>query len=128
MDDKEVSAELYRSVLAFAQQAINFCFLLNGGAIIGLLTFLGNVPPTGSAVALFRVSIAFFVLGVFLATLSSIVGYLTQFAYFKEQLRDARPFPMRGTDLRRTLMLLLVLSVCSFGMGSYFATAALTSQ
>lgn len=70
-------AEHLRLQASVGTMALRSLFLINGGAIIGILTFIGNhgadiVAPT------IRWSIALFVLGLAAAVAAPIPGYLAQ--------------------------------------------------
>lgn len=71
--------EMLRAILASAKTAITSAILVNGGAVIGLLTFLGR--PGTLAPARFATPIEQFAFGVMLAVFATGGMYVTQFCY-----------------------------------------------
>ena len=77
--------EMFRSVMEAGRTTLNSLIIMNGGAAIALLAFLGNVlakdPPVAALAALvpgIRAAMLDFVVGVGLAGASSALRYLTQ--------------------------------------------------
>lgn len=78
------SLESFRQVIALGQSAIQSIFLINGGASVAVLAFIGHLasaPTTAKAVLPFAGSLRFFVAGVFFAAVTSAATYLSQLAY-----------------------------------------------
>ena len=74
--------EMFRSVIQAGQNALRTAFLMNGGASIALLAFIGHlssVAPT--KVSTLAPSLTVFVGGVLVAALASGVTYLSQWCY-----------------------------------------------
>lgn len=112
--------ELYRSVLSYAQYAVSIVVLLNGGALIGILSFLGNSSNSALTTALpaMRLASVFFVIGLIAAALGGLTAYMAQFTYFKEMESGPRPFLFSGTTWRVTMLILLFVSTILFAVGS----------
>lgn len=90
--------EMFRAALEFARMGLRAAFLLNGGAIVGILTFLGNVFQYPAAAPLLRSAkeaLPCFIVGVFLAALSLAIAFLAQ-----EQFYDAKAMRLLGMELR----------------------------
>lgn len=122
--------ELYKSFLSFVQQAVSISIVLNGGALISIMTFIGNIKKDIFLEISKDLKYAslFFVLGVILGGGSAITGYLTQYTYFKEEAYGIRPFYVSGTILRVLLLFLLSLSLAFFAFGSWLAIMSLPSK
>ena len=77
--------EMFRSVIQAGQNALRTGFLMNGGASVALLAFVGHLsgvaPEKVSALA---PSLAIFVSGVLVAALASGATYLSQWFYAGE--------------------------------------------
>lgn len=76
-----ITQRMFADAMEFARQGIRATFILNGGAILALLTFLGTVhKDPGSAALIWGIKHAFpyFVIGVFLAALSLPFAFLAQ--------------------------------------------------
>lgn len=78
--------EMFRSVISSGQAAIRSSFLLNGGASVALLAFIGHLAQFRVAlVPDFAVSLLWFSLGVLATAVTSGATYLSQWLYASEQ-------------------------------------------
>lgn len=76
------SLEMFRSVILAGQNALKTAFLMNGGATVVLLAFLGKLSDQHQdKIATFASSLFIFVIGVFAISLASGFTYLSQ-AFF----------------------------------------------
>jgi cation transporter-like permease len=121
--------EELRAVNAAGQSAIKSSMLVNGGAAVALLAFIGHLatdPQTIGAVPNFAVPLTSFVVGVWLGGLSAGFTYLTAAGRsVKLGDPDRKPTPKWTTLSRITNYLAIVcgalsLLVC-FPTGFYFA-------
>ncbi|ACU89742.1 hypothetical protein [Desulfomicrobium baculatum] len=127
---KEQFVELYKSFLGFVTQAVSISILINGGALIATLTFIGDIEKNIylSMSKNLKISATFFIIGVVLGGISAILGYMTQFTYFKEEAFKKRPFLFNGTVLRVVLLSTLFLSILSFAGGAWLGIIALPTK
>ena len=80
--EHESRLEMFRSVITAGQGAIKSSFLLNGGAAIALLAFIGHLAQFNtSEVPAFAYSLLLFAFGVLVVTVMSGSTYLTQFCF-----------------------------------------------
>ena len=78
----ESRLELFRSVITAGQAAIKSSLLLNGGAAIALLAFMGHLTQhTPVKVADFAVCLVLFTLGALVIVIVSGFSYLSQWLY-----------------------------------------------
>jgi hypothetical protein len=74
--------EMFRSVIQAGQSALRTAFLMNGGASVALLAFIGHLSSVApQKVRLLAPSLVVFVSGVLVAALASGVTYLSQWFY-----------------------------------------------
>jgi hypothetical protein len=74
--------EMFRSVIQAGQNALRSAFLMNGGASVALLAFVGHLSSVApKKVPMLAPSLATFVGGVLVAALASGVTYLSQWFY-----------------------------------------------
>lgn len=116
--------------------------IINGGAIIGLLTYAGNASGKVQA-AQFNSAFMAYAAGLILAVLTYLTAYLSQAEFMNGSILEA--YQKRGLettggpktkdeyDKRGTLyvavgILLAVGSLAGFGTGSYFAKQAISSK
>lgn len=88
-DRKAVQAsnlEMFRSVITAGQNALRTALLMNGGATVALLAFLGKLTTENPGeLAVFSATLMIFTIGVFLAGLSSGFTYLSQWFYTSDK-------------------------------------------
>jgi len=80
---KEAQIEQFKSVMQVSVLALRSAMIINGGAAIALLTFLGNMKDT-SGMACFVNSLQFYIAGVALAALATGTSYFAQYRYLHE--------------------------------------------
>lgn len=109
----EGQMEMFRSVITAGQSAIKSSFLLNGGAAIALLAFIGNLTQhRPDKVAAFASCLVPFALGVLAIAVTSGVTYLSQWLYHRSS-----PMPRKvGLGLN---ILAMVLGFASYGLFSW---------
>lgn len=118
--------EMFKSVIEAGQTALKSATLINGGAAVALLAFLGNLltkeAPKGIMfpIASINYAMAVFVAGVGFAGLATGVRYLTQFAFAGAWLRT-------GHALNLISNLLALASFAAFFWGGHKAYLALGS-
>lgn len=74
--------EMFRTVIQSGQNAVKTALLMNGGASVALLAFVGKLTEEQhSRIPAFTDALAIFVCGVFTIVVSSGVTYLSQWFY-----------------------------------------------
>jgi hypothetical protein len=89
------SLEMFRSVIEAGKEAINSALLMNGGAVVAMLSFLGATVGKTNSSALglaLTVPLMFFGFGVFAAGVAFAGRYITQFFYERDSDRVGRCF------------------------------------
>lgn len=125
MPSSDIAVEMYKSVISSVQQSINYCFLLNGGAIIGILSFLTKYQDQYSSKYMIRISIMLYAGGVLVSCLCSIFMYMAQYSYFSQSEFGRKPFVFAGTTYRIVLVVSLVVSITLFCVASVVASYSL---
>jgi hypothetical protein len=118
--------ETYRSLVPIAQQALKMVMLLNGGAAVALLAFLGSVTSRGKPAPHLdmRWPMGIFLAGVFLAGLAHVGAYMTQLALYNESLPGASvPSWRRHAPLLYVTIGIVVASLLAFMWGGFTAVA-----
>lgn len=100
--------EMFRSVITVGQNALRTAFLMNGGATIALLAFLGKLSEEHQdRIPIFANSLIVFVFGV------SLIGLASGFTYFSQMFYASnKPWCYK-------LGLLLHMFVILLGLSSY---------
>jgi len=145
----EITRDSERAVIAFATLGLKSLLLANGGALVALLTFLGNVQGFPSARVAIWWAFALFVAGLFLALISVVFAYFAQSSvsfqtnagaegmFFHEcrgqerlkdeNFKDAASHHGVGNAMRTVAIVSAFLSAIAFAAGSGFGLAALMS-
>lgn len=113
--------EMFKSVIQTGQSAIKANMLLNGGAAVALLAFIGKLADVNPGrIPLFALPLTVFVIGAFLATLLSGLTYLTQLTFSEDgKWRDRAGYTLQGISILSGLGSLIL-----FGYGTHLAYGA----
>src|SRR5258708_38684957 len=83
--------ETYKSLLSIATEALRSLLLLNGGAVVAILAYLGQLGDQRATAAWrARSSLGWFIAGLVLAMAAFMFSYLTQHALFNEDANTGR--------------------------------------
>lgn len=118
--------ETYKSLMGYGHTMLRFVFVANGGAIVAILTFLGDLMARGSEVPSMRLPVAIFVVGLVLGGVGDFLAYMTQLSLFGEHLSDvdATGWKSHQPWLRSTIFVIL-LGVAAFAAGALIAVSRL---
>jgi hypothetical protein len=119
MNDHQL--ETYKSLISIANEGFKFSALINGGAAVAILAYLGNVAGKNVPVPNMQCAMAFFVSGIFLCGGAMVFAYVTQLTLFNEL--HAPPPHVKHSKYLYIAITLVVLSLVAFGVGSLFAVA-----
>ena len=125
-DDDWHAQETYRSMIEFGRGMLRFTFLVNGAAIISILTFLGDLYAKGGEVPSMKGPLVFFLIGVLLAGAATFTTYIIQFMLYNETINnvDTRGWSSHVRWLYLTLSL-IILSMLTFAVGAFYAVSQL---
>lgn len=118
--------ETYKSLISFSTAALKALQLLNGGAIVALLAYLGQAKLPHSTQSIFA-PLIFFVVGLSLGTLCFLGAYLTQFTLFNESVRRAANSGRTHMFWLWCTVIVAGLSLAAFVAGAVSGVYALTS-
>jgi uncharacterized membrane protein YedE/YeeE len=121
-------AETYKSLITISVEVLKMLALVNGGAAIAVLTYLGNLVTKPSTPCVspphIRSAVLCYAFGLVSTLLAFIVSYATQLALYNEDMGKAK-----GRERHRIPLyfgvLLAVLAAVLFGVGSWLAANAL---
>lgn len=85
-DDNWHQQETYKSLMLYGNNAVKFVLLVNGGAVIALLTFLGNLVKNNSVSIDMAWPMGCFLVGVMVGGLATITAYMTQLSLYNESI------------------------------------------
>ena len=113
----EHQTETYKSLITISTAAFKSLQFLNGGAVIGMLTYLGHIENASfTAISAFKWGLGAFMFGLFLSTAVYIPAYLTQLNLHQENVSDKRMTHHHWLSLA---LWLCVFSLASFLIGGW---------
>lgn len=117
--EHESSLELFRSTIQAALNALRTCLLINGGAAVALLAFVGHVATNDVAFANVPIAsvaraMGAYVVGVLAGGFAAGFTYLAQWCFVQD-------WDKSGTGFNITAILFGLASLALFGAGSYLA-------
>jgi hypothetical protein len=126
--------ETYKGLIALGQGALKIAAVINGGAAVAFLAFIGKFynGEIGTSVNLYwalRVPMIMFISGLTAVGIASATAYLMQLVLFNEEMGRSHQVPrwQRGHQRWLTLTVLLVIgSYLLFAIGAVMATVNLT--
>ena len=137
---RKLEVELHRATMDLAKGALKVSLVINGGAAIALLAFIGNIWSKGGGESLWvalAYVITYFSLGLLAAAVAVATAYFRQLNYSLDYMRG-KPEPgddgiQRGskttTCLQWISVLLVFTSLVLFGFGvSEFFDALINSS
>jgi len=113
-------------MIEYGKGMLRFTFLANGGAIIAMLTFLGNLDvKKGTPPDMFS-PLLVFIIGVVLNGMACVITYFIQFTLLNESInrREGKGLAYHRWWFWITVFLLLG-SLAAFGMGAIWAVIKL---
>lgn len=116
-----------RQTVQLGLSAIRTTVLINGGALVALLAFLGNVWAKSGPVAAFSVSFRWFAIGLLVATLTLAFSYVAQFCYgISDDSGTAIPKWLRvGKGFHIGALVFFVAALATFAAGCFASFSAL---
>ena len=118
--------ETYKSLISLGSESLKALQLLNGGAIVALLAYLGQANMSELAARSVSVPLILFVAGLSLGTLCFLTSYLTQLALFNESVRPNESSGKSHTFWLRVTVGVAGLSLVAFVAGAFCGVKALT--
>jgi hypothetical protein len=115
----EAQMEQFRSVIQMASMSLRTAILINGGAAIAILTFLGNSQQPYCAAYLVA-SLQVFAIGVAAAAFATVLGYFAQNRHLTSIQNDETEYP--GKKLGIAAAALVLLSNVGFVAGTIIAS------
>ena len=117
--------ETYKSLVAFATEALKVLQILNGGALVAMLAYIGQTGDPSCIASQAKCPFLLFVAGLVVGTLAFGTAYATQFSLFNETIRPS-PTSRHMTWLWATAFL-AIASLSLFSLGSIASLSALSA-
>jgi hypothetical protein len=132
MHEMRYELSMFRAVIDFGTMTLRSLILVNGGAIIGVLTFTANLwgrsSPAAKATAQgIAPALTWFVVGLALAVAAAGVSYIAQVLFTELSQGPDGEAPVAGTIGRFVAVGAAVLSLFAFCLGAYQCLEAFKS-
>ena len=124
--NEDQALETYKSMITIGTEALKALQLINGGAIVALLAYLGQVPERSHLAPFAAKPLFLFLGGLVAATLAFLGTYFTQLTLLNEFFKGGA---FRGPKHMTWLYLTVVVAVASlvlFALGSFASVSALS--
>lgn len=113
-------------MITYGYGMLRFTFLVNGAAIISILTFLGHLYSKPNVFPSMRLPITLFVVGLLLSGVAGITAYFVQFRLFNESVQGDYATGPRSHMFWFYITITLILgSLIAFGFGAFDAAIKL---
>lgn len=121
----EQALETYRSMISIGTESLKALQLINGGAIVAILAYLGQAANGATVAREVSRPLGFFVAGLVVATVAFLTTYLTQHRLLHDLLDSEAEGRSRHTFWLVVTVVLALASVALFAWGARGAVAAL---
>ncbi len=126
--NEEHAIETYKSLISISTEGMKALQLVNGGAVVALLAYLGQASNRAGVAAHVKCAMGLFILGLVAATFAFFTSYLTQLALFNESVREkVYQGTKHGPWWWVTIVVAFISLVC-FACGAFAAVAALSKH
>jgi len=119
--EDEHAVETFKSIQVISLAGLKLLALFNGGAVVALLAYLGNIAGKSIVVPDMRLPMRLYLLGLVACGLAFLAGYVTQSILYRESMG----WTSRGRHVISQVagILLALLSLLSFAVASYEAAS-----
>lgn len=117
--------ETYRSMITIANEGFKFLALANGGAVVAILAYLGNVTKNGCSILDMSQAMRAFLVGLVLCGGAMVSAYELQRRRLNS-IKDGKD--TEGAPLLKITLWLSLLSLVAFAYGSFLGVTAFQDQ
>jgi hypothetical protein len=125
--DEERALKIFESMIQVSLSGFKLLALLNGGAAVALLAYLGHIAGSSTVAAAvvppdLRVPMGFYIGGLVCCGVATALSYRTQFILWNEALDRTHVGMHRSCLVGAAIM--CGLSLLAFAVGSFLAAAS----
>lgn len=117
--EDERAIETYKSLVQISLAGLKLLALLNGGAAVALLAYLGNIAGKGMSAPDVQFPMGCYLVGLVLCGLAFLASYLTQLRLYNESVGGRGSGAGRHELWLYLAIILAFLSLAAFAFGSY---------
>ena len=119
---KEHAIETYRSLISISLAGLKTLMLINGGAVVAILAYLGQSPQGPTLAPRVLWSLGAFVVGVVFCVCAFFGSYQTQFALYNESVSPATKSGWSHMKWQRITIAFVLVSCIAFIIGAFQAS------
>lgn len=123
---EEHALETYRSLISISMQGLKTLLLINGGAVVAVLTYLGHSVLGPKLTPHVWWPLGWFVAGVVFSAFAFLSSYATQFALFNESIPSSTYKGPRHMTFLWITVGLIILSLVCFASGAILSVSVLS--
>lgn len=124
----EHAIETYKSLISISTEAFKALQLLNGGAVVALLAYLGQAAPAHPVLlAQAKLPLGLFIAGLVASTLVYVTAYMTQLALHNENMGHSAHKAGGHQFWLWSSFALGIFSVVLFACGAFACLGVLTN-
>jgi hypothetical protein len=121
--------ETYKGLITLSVELLKISALVNGGAVIAILTFCGNLASKGQSSLLgnFKLAILWYCAGLGATMVTFNLAYWTQLRLYNEERNrhEGRPFKVVHPSFIAIGICLTLFAAVAFVIGSWTAAGAI---
>jgi hypothetical protein len=116
---KEHAIETYRSLISITLAGLKTLMLINGGAVVAILAYLGQSPQGPALAPRVLWSLGSFVAGVLFCVGAFFAAYQTQFKLYNESKSVSAGTKPSHMKWQRITITFVLLSCLAFAVGAF---------
>lgn len=120
----EGGLEVFRSQIQFGKEALRAAMLINGGAAVALLAFVGGIwpkEPKAEIVNCLAWALILFSAGLLLGAAACSTAYITQYNHNERIANSEKPELVRKHQSNLTCFLWITISLVFLSLAAFFA-------
>lgn len=119
--------ETFKSLITLSIEGFRYLALVNGGAVVALLAYLGNVAKNGTPVPDLTSALTGFLVGLVACGIALFAAYLTQFFLLNDLLANKNQEEQRHKWMVGVAAVAFVVSLAAFCWGAREAVSAFSA-
>lgn len=115
---QERLTETFKSLVTLSVEGFRYLALINGGAVVTLLAYLGNVTKNGLPMPNLQCALLFFLLGLAACGVAMVYAYFTQLRLLNDFNTEATTDNEKHPKMLKGALLAFGVSLASFCIGA----------
>lgn len=118
--------ETYKSLIQIGNGLLRFILIVNGGAALAVMAFIGTIYPLDNGYPNVLPSLSSFLIGIFFAGLAHYTAYRTQLKLYQEGQVHSKADSSRSHTFWLNLSgTFVIISIIFFGIGAFCGVSSI---